>query len=117
MKQDVIEQKLKAYQVAENDPRILHNLTREFLSAINPRILAKQGILAKYALWKVLEDLFAIPTHPILSLRAMSQLCRDNPLDFHEVEDDALVQSINCETYFSALSLDRFYVETQDGVV
>ena len=117
MKQSVIEKKLKAYQTAENDLNKLQGLTRGFLSAINPRIRKKHGILAEHALRKALEDMFAVPTHPILSLKAISQLCRDNPLDFHEVEDDTLVQSINFNTYFSALSLDRLYVETQDGVV
>lgn len=117
MKQAVVEEKLKAYQAAEDDPRKLQDLTRQFLSAINPRIQSKHGILAKHALRKVLEDTFAASTHPILALKAMSQLCRDNPLDFHEAEDDTLVQSINFETYFSVLSLDRLDVETQKGVV
>ena len=117
MKCEEIVSKLRAYQGSEKDTVKLKELTREFLSGINLRILFCHGDLARYAVRKVLAKLFATPAYPLLCLNAMLQLCRDNSLQFFEIEDAELVQRINTDTYFCPFSLDRLYVETQDGVV
>ncbi len=117
MRQSDIVAQLKIYAAAEGMRHKRERITRSFLLAINPRIKKEHGAYAERAVRKVLEDVFATPTHPILQLKAMIQLCRDDKFEYFPVEDEDLVRRINTDTYFDPLSLDRLVVETQEGVV
>ena len=117
MRREDIISRLKEYQAAEKSSGVLEELSRVFLAGIHPRIREKHGHCAECAVRKVLEAMFAIPLHPLLCVDAMTQLCRDDVWEFTEYRDEDLVCSINMRYYFTPLTLDRLYVETQDGVV
>ena len=117
MKHDDIVYRLKTFQSREKNVYLTHGLTASFLAGINQRILEKHGQCAKCAVRKVLAEMSAVPAHPLLCLEAMLQLCRDDPLQFANWQDENLICRINMRTYFSSLTAEQMVVETQEGVV
>lgn len=117
MRRERLISELKRCQSSGEDPLRRRVFVRRFSLALNPRVYKTHGQRAVAAIGKLIDDMFANPTHPSHVLAAMLQLCRDNATLFHEVEDDDLVSRIMSDSYFNPLPLDRLFVETQDGIV
>lgn len=116
MRQDRIVEDLKTYQHCKN-PHLLKGLTEGFVTGINPRILKNHGRCAECAVRKVLAAMFALPARPLLCLEAMVQLCRDDPFEFNEWQDEDIICRINMRHYFTSFTAEQMVVETQEGVV
>ena len=117
MKHTVIAVQLDCYRHARGNPHHLQRVTQLFLSSINPRLLRTHGTRAREAVCTVLKEVRVNPASASRALQALLQLCRDDPLEFSDMHDERLIESIAWEAYFSPLSLARLFVETQDGVV
>ena len=117
MEREQIILRLKEYQRSENIPSRPQTLGSIFEHGVNSRIKSRHGESAKRAVREALRAMLADPFKSIPCLQAMLQLCRDDECEFASHVDEDLIRRINTDTYFTLLTLEQIFLETQDGVV